>query len=461
MVSLGRWGMHKISRVLGVAVSVWCTAACSDATAPLAVSAPPRALTVQPGFQDQVVLSGLIQPTAVRFAKDGRVFIAEKSGLIKVFDPASGGEPRVFADLRTNVYNYWDRGLLDLELHPDFPATPYLYVVYTYDGLIGEIAPRWGTPGATTDTCPSPPGPTMSGCLAAGRLSRLEVGDEGMRGLEQVLVENWPQQFPSHSLGSVAFGPDGMLYVSAGDAASIDLLDYGQLGTTSNALGDPPVAKGEPQAPPAARGGAVRAQNDAIAGSAVHYNGKLLRLDPLTALPAPGNPLEGSGVPGAAAIVAKGLRNPYRIAFRPGTDEVWIGDVGMATWEEVDRLVDPLGSVLENFGWPCFEGPDRQPAYAAAGLSACSELYASNEHAAPFYAYAHKDEVVAGDECGTGQRSPASRFTTTASTRISTMVRCSSRTSHAAASGRCSRATRGIFGPIANKVARRILGLDS
>jgi glucose/arabinose dehydrogenase len=395
--------MHRISSLLGVALSVWCAAACSDAVAPLSVSATPRALTVQPGFQDQVVLSGLTQPTAVRFAKDGRIFIAEKSGLIKVHDPASGGEPRVFADLRTNVYNYWDRGLLDLELHPDFPATPYLYVVYTYDGLIGETAPRWGTAGATTDTCPTPPGPTMSGCLAAGRLSRLEVGDEGMRGLEQVLIENWPQQFPSHSLGSVAFGPDGMLYVSAGDAASIDLLDYGQLGTTSNALGDPPVARGEPQAPPAARGGALRAQNDAIQGSAVHYNGKLLRVDPLTALPAAGNPLEGSAVPGAAAIIAKGLRNPYRITFRPGTDEVWIGDVGMATWEEVDRVADPLGPTLENFGWPCFEGPYRQPAYAAVGLSACSQLYASNEHAAPYYAYGHEDEVVAGDECGTGQ----------------------------------------------------------
>jgi glucose/arabinose dehydrogenase len=394
--------MHKTLSLLGVALCVSC-AACSEESVPHEIAATSQALTVQPGFQDQTVLSGLIKPTAVRFAKDGRIFIAEKSGLIKVFDPAIGGEPRVFADLRTNVYNYWDRGLLDLELHPDFPATPYMYVVYTYDALLGETAPRWGVAGATTDACPTPPGPTTSGCLASGRLSRLEVGDEGMRGLEQVMIENWPQQFPGHSLGSVAFGPDGMLYVSAGDAASIDLLDYGQLGATANPLGDPPVAQGEPQLPPAARGGALRAQNDAIAGSAVHYNGKLLRLDPLTGLAAPGNPLEGTDVPGAAAIVAKGLRNPYRITFRPGTDEVWIGDVGMATWEEIDRLENPLGPVLENYGWPCYEGPNRQPAYAAAGLTACSELYASNGSSEPYYAYVHADPVLPDDECGTDQ----------------------------------------------------------
>lgn len=393
--------MHRTSSLLGVLLVAW-SVACSEEVAPREVSAATQTLTVQPGFQDQTVLTGLVQPTAVRFAKDGRIFIAEKSGLIKVFDPAKGGEPTVFADLRTNVYNYWDRGLLDLALHPDFPATPYLYIVYTYDGQIGETAPRWGIAGATTDSCPTPPGPTISGCLAAGRLSRLEVGDDGMRGLEQVLVENWPQQFPGHSLGSITFGPDGMLYVSAGDAASIDLLDYGQLGAAANPLGDPPVAKGVAQTPPAARGGAIRAQNDAIAGSEVHFNGKLLRLDPMTAQAAPGNPLDGSTVEGAASIIAKGLRNPYRMTFRPGSEELWIGDVGMATWEEIDRLEDPLGPVLENYGWPCFEGPNRQPAYAAAGLSACSELYQANTQRAPYYAYLHTDETVADDQCGTG-----------------------------------------------------------
>ena len=95
------------------------------------------------GFQDTVVFSGLSKPTAVAFASDGRVFVAEKSGLIKVFASLTATTPTIFADLRTNVYNYWDRGLLGLALHPNFPATPYVYVLYTYDAPIGGTAPTW------------------------------------------------------------------------------------------------------------------------------------------------------------------------------------------------------------------------------------------------------------------------------------------------------------------------------
>ena len=81
----------------------------------------PRAAVVTSGFQESVIFCGLTNPTAVRFASDGRVFVAEKSGLIKVFDGLSDTTPTVFADLNVNVYNYWDRGLLGLALHPNFP----------------------------------------------------------------------------------------------------------------------------------------------------------------------------------------------------------------------------------------------------------------------------------------------------------------------------------------------------
>jgi hypothetical protein len=88
----------------------------------LLASSTARALP--PGFQLTVVLGGLNQPTAIDFAADGRVFVAEKSGLIKVFDDLADTTPTIFADLRTNVHNFWDRGLLGFALHPQFPAVP-------------------------------------------------------------------------------------------------------------------------------------------------------------------------------------------------------------------------------------------------------------------------------------------------------------------------------------------------
>src|SRR5580765_7209241 len=93
----------------------------------IAIALLPRtvhAQTLPAGFQQTAVFTGLTQPTAVKFARDGRVFVAEKSGLIKVFANLGDTTPTVFADLRTNVHNFWDRGLLGLELHPDFPTTP-------------------------------------------------------------------------------------------------------------------------------------------------------------------------------------------------------------------------------------------------------------------------------------------------------------------------------------------------
>jgi len=113
--------------------------------APTAASAA----TYPPGFSEQTVFTGLSNPTAVRFASDGRVFVAEKNGRIKVFDSLTDTTPTVFADLNVNVYNFWDRGLLGLALAPNFPADPYVYVLYTYDHVLGSAAPapRWGTAG--------------------------------------------------------------------------------------------------------------------------------------------------------------------------------------------------------------------------------------------------------------------------------------------------------------------------
>src|SRR5262245_35142706 len=124
----------------------------------LLTAAEAGAVTLPSGFQKTAVFSGLEHPTAVQFANDGRVFVADKRGIIKVVSSLSATSPTIFADFRTVVHNYWDRGLLGLALHPNFPQTPYVYILYTYDHMPGGPVPTWGTPGATDDTCPSPPG---------------------------------------------------------------------------------------------------------------------------------------------------------------------------------------------------------------------------------------------------------------------------------------------------------------
>ena len=329
--------MSNMRAILGVGVAALLATVAIGLTS----SATASAATYPTGFSEQTVFSGLTNPTAIRFSSDGRVFVAEKSGLIKVFDSLADTQPDVFADLRTQVHNFWDRGLLGLALDPEFPADPYVYVLYTHDAAIGGVAPRWGTAGATSDGCPSPPGATADGCVVSGRLSRLTAAGNSMTGTEQVLIEDWCQQYPSHSVGSLDFGPDGALYVSGGDGASFNFVDYGQDGSPLNPCGDPPGGVGAALTPPTAEGGALRSQDLRTAGDPTSLDGALLRVDPATGAALPDNPAPTSADPNARRIVAYGMRNPFRFAVRPGTGEVWIGDVGWNTWEEINRIQSP------------------------------------------------------------------------------------------------------------------------
>jgi glucose/arabinose dehydrogenase len=360
-----------------------------------------QAATLPSGFADRVVLSGLTQPTNVEFSPDGRVFVAEKSGLVKVFQSLTATTPTVFADLRTEVDNYWDRGLLGLALDPQFPARPYVYVLYTYDHVIGDPAspPKWN------DACPTPPGPTTDGCVVSARLSRLTAdGNTMVPSGERVLIEGWCQQFQTHSIADLAFGPDGALYVSAGDGAGG--LDYGQLGATysgdkANPCGDPPSPAGTALQPPSAQGGALRSQSPRRPTNQPRVlSGAILRVDPDTGEALPDNPLASSTDASAQRIVAYGLRNPFRFTFRPGSNEIWLGDVGASAWEEINRITAPTAGVT-NFGWPCMEGNGRQPGYDAANLTSCESLYTSGGTTAPYYAYSHSGGVVSGDGCPT------------------------------------------------------------
>ena len=361
------------------------------------------AILLPSGFQESLVFSGLTRPTVVRFAPDGRVFIGEKSGLIKVFNGLGDTTPDVLTDLRTKVHDYWDRGLLGLAVHPAFPTKPYIYVLYTYDAPIGGTAPTWG------DTCPNPPGGTADGCVVTAHLSRLQVSSTNtLVGSEQVFIEsNWCQQYPSHSIGTLAFGPDGALYVSAGDGASFGFTDYGQGGgssgspTLKNPCGDPPAPVGGTPTPPTAEGGALRSQDLRTSGDSVTYDGAILRLNPDTGQAFPNNPLIG-GDTADDRIIGYGLRNPFRFTVRPN-NEVWIGDVGWNTWEEINRIPSPTALPIKNFGWPCYEGAGRQSGYDSSNLNICENLYTAGTATAPYYTYNHASDVApAGDGCRTG-----------------------------------------------------------
>jgi glucose/arabinose dehydrogenase len=363
--------------------------------------------TLPAGFQETIIFSGLTNPTAVRFASDGRIFVAEKRGVIKVFDSLTDTTPDIFADLNKNVYNFWDRGLLGLALHPNFPATPYVYVLYSYDAEIGGTAPKYGTEGVYSDPCPTPPGATDDGCVVSARLSRLTAnGNFMVPGSETVFANDWCQQYPSHSIGTLGFGSDGALYVSGGDAASFTFVDYGQHGAPLNACGDPPSGVGGTQTPPTAEGGALRAQDLRTTSDPQTLDGTILRVDPITGAALPNNPLYSSVDPNTRKVIAYGLRNPFRFTVRPGTNEIWIGDVGWNDWEEINLINSPTDSTVENFGWPCYEGTGKQAGYDATNLNICENLYAQAGGAfSPYFTYNHANQVVAGESCPVGSSS--------------------------------------------------------
>ncbi|HCU50613.1 MAG TPA: sugar dehydrogenase, partial [Micromonosporaceae bacterium] len=344
------------------------------------------------GFQEQIVFSGLVHPTNMEFAADGRVFVAEKRGTIMVFDNLADTTPTLFADLSAKVNNIWDRGLLGLALHPEFPAQPWVYVLYTYDAPPGQTAPYWN------DDCPaSIGGGTGGNCIVTARLSRLRADGNVMTGAEQVLIGNeWCQQFPSHSIGDLRFGADGMLYVSAGDGASFSAVDHGQYGSPANPCNDP-----------VNEGGALRSQDVRTDTDGSSLNGAVLRLDPATGFAAPGNPYLSSPDLNKRRVVGLGLRNPYRFTIRPGTSEPWLGDVGWNGWEEIERIADPLAANPPNFGWPCYEGAGPMTSYDQFDLPLCESLYPAGgeDQTPPYFTYRHDAAVVPGENCARGGNS--------------------------------------------------------
>jgi glucose/arabinose dehydrogenase len=339
------------------------------------------ALTLRPGFTDTKVFDHLHTPVVIQFAPDGRVFVGEQAGKVQVFPSISDNTATLVKDLSSEVYaaSDSDRGLLGLVLDPDFATNGYVYVLYTLDAPIGE------TPPVYNDSCPDSLG---VGCVVGARLSRFQVFEDNTSGPEQVLIEGWCQQFPSHSIGALAFGPDGALYVGGGDGAGYLFTDYGQVGN--------------PCADPVNQGGALRSQDRLSPKDPSGLNGTILRVDPSTGAAMPDNPLIG-GDPSDDRIIADGMRNPYRFTVKPGSDRIIVGDVGWNRWEEIDRIGSAGDSVVEDFGWPCREGNFKTPEYAQLKLRICETLYAGKTSTTkPVIALSHTASACAGSNVMSG-----------------------------------------------------------
>lgn len=392
--------------VLGSLASVLLlvAAACVPPTTPnpeppsgLILPAEPDADT----FQFNTMLSGLDQPTNAAFAPDGRVFVAEKGGVIKTYDSIDDPTPTITADLKADVRNVGEHGLSGLTVDNAYPARPYIYAFYAWDstGL-------WG------DGCKA--NYSINGCVTGAKLVKITVDPAGMMvGTPETLVDDrWCFQFSSHSAGSVEMLSDGSLVLTAGEGAAWSGVDYGQHGgvqlfppvdnlTPANPCGDPQGGVGVPGTPTEGEGGSLRAQDILTDGDPVGWDSSLVRINADTGEPMPDNPLVGQGDTDDDAVVAHGFRNPNRITIQPGTDRVFVANVGLNYAEEIEPI-DVTASPVRNSGWPCREGTRQIATFASLGNVICDDLMSAPDAKSTltdpwfFYLHNHSGAAVTG-----------------------------------------------------------------
>jgi glucose/arabinose dehydrogenase len=147
-----------------------------------------EAITVPSGFTDQVIASGLSNPTTLSFAPDGRIFVAQQAGQLRVI---KNGSLLTTPFVSLTVNSLGERGLLGIAFDPNFASNGFVYLYYT----------------ATTPSIHN-------------RVSRFTAnGDVAVAGSELVLFDLPTLSATNHNGGALTFGPDGKLYVAVGENA--------------------------------------------------------------------------------------------------------------------------------------------------------------------------------------------------------------------------------------------------
>ncbi len=330
------------------------------------------AQSVPTGFVLEDVVTGLDLGVAFDFAPDGRIFIAEKAGRVKIVqNDALLTTP--FVDISGMVNSYGDRGLLGIAVHPDFPEKPYVYLLFTHDppevnnypaatsGSYEGSGARVSrlirvTADATKGYNQAVPGSEL--VLLGKNSTAANIPDMTVRNGAQSCYKNnayvpdcLPADETSHTIGTVRFGTDGALFVGNGDGANYSRVEsYATRAIDVNSLA-----------------------------------GKIMKINPETGEGYATNPyFDGNLNSNASRVYMLGLRNPFRFTVSKYTNDPWVGDVGWGTWEEVN--VGRGG----NFGWPCYEGGNKthEKSGGYQAIDACQNFYATSKHlTAPVYGY--------------------------------------------------------------------------
>jgi glucose/arabinose dehydrogenase len=287
-----------------------------------------------PGFFFRVIqrTGGLSSPIGIANAGDGtnRLFIIEQGGRIRIWN-GTQLLATPFLDITPLVLGGGEQGLLGLAFHPNYETNGFFYVNYT----CRSAAPACSGGGFGQ----------ADSVLARYQVSASNPNVADPTSARVMTVIDDP--FSNHNGGNLMFGPDGFLYIGLGDGGSGgDQCEYAQ-----NLNWDFVSTGGS-------------CTNTSRANRRTFW-GKMLRLDvnqnvntaPFYGIPAT-NPYTAASDPSDLIpdeIWAYGLRNPWRISFDRGTGDLFIGDVGQGSREEID--FQPAGSAGgEDYGWRIMEG---------------------------------------------------------------------------------------------------------
>ncbi len=293
-----------------------------------------------PGFFFRVIqrTAGLASPIGIANAGDGtnRLFIIEQGGRIRIWN-GTQLLATPFLNISSLIFGGpgTEQGLLGLAFHPNYETNGLFYVNYTCNG--------------TAPACSGGGFGAADSVLARYQVSAGDpnVADPASARIMTVIDD----PFSNHNGGNLMFGPDGFLYLGLGDGGSgDDQCEYAQ-----NLQWDFVSTGGS-------------CTNTSRANRRTFW-GKMLRLDvnqnvnmaPFYGIPAT-NPYTTTGSPGDPTdlipdeIWAYGLRNPWRFSFDRVTGDLYVGDVGQVTREEVTFLAAPLPNTGLNYGWDVLEG---------------------------------------------------------------------------------------------------------